>query len=308
METHSGMTRRGLLGAGAALGISMYLPRWSWAGEQSVAGAGPMLAYEVVEPANGVAARETTLLCLHRNSSHRGIWRIVARQLQEYRSVLLDLRGHGNSDHISPPAYNPEDHAADIAAVVTKLIVPPYAILAHSAGALAASRFLTDKRFERIAMPVAFVWVDLDPLVPRWQVDYFHQGVASVSRVFATVEDVVRGFRRLYPQIPEDRLQSFVSEGLRRVDGGFRMKLDPATYESWEPGDLRPVLPQIATPTLVLRGAESIVTSAEGLTALVEGLPNREVREVKGGSHMLLLEHPQQVAQIIGDFLRAHLP
>ncbi len=34
------MTRRSLLGMGAALGASMYLPGWSWAGTQSVAGIG----------------------------------------------------------------------------------------------------------------------------------------------------------------------------------------------------------------------------------------------------------------------------
>jgi hypothetical protein len=34
------VTRRGLLGAGAALGAGMYLPKWSWAGAQSVAGIG----------------------------------------------------------------------------------------------------------------------------------------------------------------------------------------------------------------------------------------------------------------------------
>jgi pimeloyl-ACP methyl ester carboxylesterase len=67
-------------------------------------------------------------------------------------------------------------------------------------------------------------------------------------------------------------------------------------------------LPQIATPTLILRGAESIVTSTEGLSALVEGLPDCEVREIKGGSHMLLLEYPEEVAHIIRDFLRAQLP
>ena len=44
------------------------------------------------------------------------------------------------------------------------------------------------------------------------------------------------------------------------------------------------------------------------MTALAEGLPNRQVREIKGGSHMLLLEHPEVVARIIRDFLRAHLP
>ena len=34
------MTRRSLIGAGAALGAGMLLPRWSWAGAQSVAGLG----------------------------------------------------------------------------------------------------------------------------------------------------------------------------------------------------------------------------------------------------------------------------
>ena len=249
-----------------------------------------------------------TLLCLHGNSSHRGVWRPVARELREFRCVLLDLRGHGDSEHVSPPAYNPEHHAADLAAVVAGLVQSTYAILAHSAGALAAARFITNAPPSvPVAMPVAFVWVDLDPLVPRWQVEYFHQGVASVARTFPTVDDAVRGFRRLYPNIPDDRLRSFVIDGLRQVDGGWKMKLDPATYETWEPGDLRPVLSHIALPTLVLRGAESIVTSTEGLTALANGLPSREVREIKGGSHMLLLEHPQEVAVAIRDFIRRHV-
>lgn len=155
-------------------------------------------------------------------------------------------------------------------------------------------------------MPVAFVWVDLDPLVPRWQVEYFHQGAASVARTFQSVDEALRGFHRLYPGIPDDRLRSFVVEGLRQVDGGWRMKLDPATYETWEPGDVRAVLPHIASPTLVLRGADSIVTSTEGLTALSDGLPSRQVREVKAGSHMLLLEHPEEVADVVRRFIRRH--
>jgi len=59
---------------------------------------------------------------------------------------------------------------------------------------------------------------------------------------------------------------------------------------------------------LVAYLAESIVTSAEGLAALVKGLPNHEVREIKGGSHMLLLEHPEEVSQVIRDFIRTHSP
>src|SRR5687768_15272980 len=141
-----------------------------------VAGAGPTLSYEDIASADPAARSPLTLLCLHGNSSHRGIWRLVARELREHRSVTLDNRGHGDSDHVSPPTYSPEHHAADIASVVAKIIDAPHAILAHSAGALAAARFMTEPAFAAVAKPVAFVWVDLDPLVPRWQVEYFHQG------------------------------------------------------------------------------------------------------------------------------------
>jgi pimeloyl-ACP methyl ester carboxylesterase len=267
-----------------------------------------MLSFEVLEPGpDRPRGSRVTLLCLHGNSSHRGVWRLVARQLSEFRCVLLDFRGHGDSDHVSPAAYNPEDHALDLKHVVPSLLEAPYAILAHSAGALAAARFIAAAP-EGLAMPVGLVWVDLDPYVPRWQVDYFHQGAGSVSRTFPTIDDASRGFRRIYPSIPDDRLRSFVVEGLRESDGGWRMKLDPATYATWEPGDLQPVLPLVPTPTLVLRGADSIVSTAEGTAALAEGLPDRELREIKGGSHMLVLEHPEEVAALVRHFLTSRCP
>jgi hypothetical protein len=52
-------------------------------GELRIRGAGPTLAYEIVEPTTGSQpASALTCLCLHGNSSHRGIWRLVARELQ----------------------------------------------------------------------------------------------------------------------------------------------------------------------------------------------------------------------------------
>lgn len=270
-----------------------------------VRGAGPMLAYEIVgPPAASDGEGAPTLLCVHGNSSHRGMWRPVAHELRGFRSLLLDLRGHGNSEHVDPPAYNPGDHAEDIARVVASLALGTYAILAHSAGALAAARFIaaTGPR-ATVPGPAAFVWVDIDPCVPRPQVAYFHERAMSVARVFSTIEDALRGFRRLYPNVPGDRLRAFVTEGLRPTAGGWRLKLDAATYATWEPGDLGPDLPRITCPTLVLRGAESLVTSAEGLAALRRGLSRPEIHEIAGGSHLLLLEHPAIVAGAIREFL-----
>ena len=67
----------------------------------------------------------------------------MAQELFEYRCLLLDFRGHGESEHVAPAAYNPEHHAEDLVEVVPELVQSPYAILAHSAGALAAARFMT---------------------------------------------------------------------------------------------------------------------------------------------------------------------
>src|SRR5437867_12712188 len=75
-----------------------------------------MLSYELVgPPAGSPLASAVTLLCLHGNSSHRGVWRLVARELREFRCVLLDFHGHGDSEHVTPPSYNPEHHAEDLA-------------------------------------------------------------------------------------------------------------------------------------------------------------------------------------------------
>jgi len=54
----------------------------------------------------------------------------------------------------------------------------------------------------------------------------------------------------------------------------------------------------------VLRGAESLVSSPEGLADLQRRLPRCEVREIPGGSHLLLLEYPERVAKAIREFLQ----
>jgi len=268
-----------------------------------VRGAGPLLAYEVVGPRD-VEPSDLTLRCMHGNSSHRGIWRLVARQLGDYRCVLLDLRGHGDSEHVAPPAYDPAHHAGDVAQVIAGLALERYAILGHSAGALAAARFIVDVQGATgVAAPAAFVWVDIDPLVPRWQVDYFRQRVSAMARVYKSVEDVIDGFRRMYPDVAAERLRSFVIEGMHQVDDGWRMKLDPATYATWEPGDLRADVAKIVLPTLVLRGAASRGSSAAGAQMLRAALPNGTLREFDGASHLLLLEQPELIATTISEFL-----
>jgi pimeloyl-ACP methyl ester carboxylesterase len=262
-----------------------------------IGGDGPSLAYEILE------GGEPTIVFLHGNSSHRGIWRWVAAELPEFRRVLVDVRGHGESDWVDPPAYDPPDEADDIARVVREVVEGPYVLLGHSNGALAAAAFVAGDY--GVAKPVALVWGDIDPRVPDWQVEFFHGAAERIARVYASADDLAASFRRTYPNIPEERLRPFVEESLRSVEGGFRMKLDPQVYATFAPEDLRPLLPRIDVPVLVLRGGESIVLTDAGVADLKDGLPRCEVAIVKDSSHMMMLERPDLVATLIRSFVRA---
>jgi len=244
---------------------------------------------------------EPTLVFLHGNSSHRGIWRAVAAELADYRRVLVDVRGHGDSDHVDPPAYDPADEAEDLAAIVRELVHEPYVVVGHSNGALAAAAFAAGDY--GVPKPSALVWGDIDPNVPEWQVEFFHGAAERIGRVYADADDAAASFLRTYPNIRRELLEPFVAEALRRVDGGFRMKLDPQVYATFAPEDLRPLLPRIDCPVLVLRGGASIVMTDAGLADLRAGLVRSEVAVIPEASHMMVLERPEAVASAIHDFL-----
>jgi pimeloyl-ACP methyl ester carboxylesterase len=262
-----------------------------------IGGDGPSLAYEILE------GGEPTIVLLHGNSSHRGIWRWVAAELPEFRRVLLDVRGHGESDWVDPPAYDPADEAVDIARVVHAVVEGPYVLLGHSNGALAAAAFVAGDY--DAPKPVALIWGDIDPRVPEWQVEFFHSAAGRIARVYASAADAAAGFRRTYPNIPEERLRPFVEAGLRPVEGGLQMRLDPQVYATFAPGDLRPLLSQIDLPVLVLRGGESIVLTDAGVADLTAGLRRCEVSIVERASHMMMLERPELVAAAIRSFVQA---
>ncbi|MGB3544680.1 alpha/beta fold hydrolase, partial [Rubrivirga sp.] len=66
---------------------------------------------------------------------------------------------------------------------------------------------------------------------------------------------------------------------------------------------LRPVLPEIEQPTLVLWGTEDRILSPSAVPAWQSGLPDATVRVLPGVGHAPQQESPAQTAQIVADFL-----
>ena len=153
-----------------------------------VTGAGPTLSYEIVEPVADPSGRSpVTLRCLYGNSSHRGVWRLVARELTELPSVLLDFRGHGDSDHVSPPRITPRITPAIWSTSSVVSFRAHTRSLAHSAGALAAARFIPTSPPE-VPMPVCIRVGGSRPVCPP-----------LAGRIFPSRR------RFCHPNVPEDR-------------------------------------------------------------------------------------------------------
>ncbi|NUS15688.1 MAG: alpha/beta hydrolase [Streptomyces sp.] len=101
---------------------------------------GVRLAYEVAGPADG-----PPLLLLHALGENRGSWAAVSAALTAdgWRTVALDLRGHGDSDH--PGDYAFEDMRDDVLALLDELGLDEVTLVAHSAGTVPASLVAMDR-------------------------------------------------------------------------------------------------------------------------------------------------------------------
>ena len=68
--------------------------------------------------------------------------------------------------------------------------------------------------------------------------------------------------------------------------------------------DLRPLLPRIACPTLVIGGDEDVTFPVEHSRELAARIPRARLVIVPGGYHGLVVEHARRVIELLVDFVR----
>ena len=67
--------------------------------------------------------------------------------------------------------------------------------------------------------------------------------------------------RQVDDTVPDEAFLSFIEAGMRKSADGFRFALDPETYRSWGPADMRKAFEKIPCPMLILRAEHSVVMS-----------------------------------------------
>lgn len=269
--------------------------------------------YDLVEP--GVASPLTVVMCDGLGCDGY-VWKHLRRALSSsYRLVHWHYPGHGRSPmpRDSRRATIP-GLAQDLLAVLDDAGVDRVVACGHSMGVQVV---LETYR----AAPARFAGLLLacgapgNPLRTFRGTDRFEALLPAVQRMAQRTPWI---FNRLSRRILPTRLAYEIAtliepnealieprdfmpylEGMSRIDVRLFLDLLAAACEH----SATDLLGSIEVPTLLIGGEQDSFTPPELSTAMHEAIPGAELLMIEGGSHTALIERPEQVNQVVLDFL-----
>ncbi len=171
----------------------------------------------------------------------------------------------------------------------------------------------------------ALVLIDPVLLMPRrlisWNIvratglgDRYHPLIAGAKkrrRVFDDLETVFRGYRNrnIFRYMSDENLRIYIEGITRKTDSHYELVYSP----EWEAQiyrtgmhdfDLWRDLPNIQIPTLFIRGAETDTFLENAAKFVKRKQPKAWVETLDRSTHLLPLERPREVFEIMQSFLR----
>ena len=256
------------------------------------------------------------VLLLHGGGQTRHAWGTAAERIADegWRTVSLDLRGHGESDWAPRADYSFTAFGSDVVAVADQLGRPP-CWWGRPSGGLSA--LYAEGTSDRV--------VSSRPGAGGHHPEDQHGRDRSASRTF--MESGLDGFdslddaaRAIAAYTPE-RTRAVNPDGLRKVlrerDGRWFWHWDPAFISQGRNEAVPEVLVEllntamgnIRVPTMLVRGLLSDVVTQEGVDQLLESVPGSTVVDVAGAAHMIAGDRNDAFSDAVLDVpARAHPP
>jgi pimeloyl-ACP methyl ester carboxylesterase len=231
---------------------------------------------------------------------------LVAQLPAGFRSVAVDLRGHGDS---APPPdldFDWRGFAIDVLSVIDALSLGQPFVVGHSCGATAS--FLAEQRrpgtFRQMyCYEPAMGFRDRADLPGP---NVLSEGARRRRPSFASRDDAVAYLRSrsLFARVDPAALDAYVEHGFAAaLDGSLWLKCLPEyearTFENGANHDGVERLGEIACPVTLVYG-DAPDSFPPAMAQLVRsGLPNARVHTARGLGHLGPLEDPAQIARDI---------
>jgi pimeloyl-ACP methyl ester carboxylesterase len=231
---------------------------------------------------------------------HRG-WAGITRPLSSsMRCISFDNRDVGRSSFVDAP-YDVVDMARDAIGLLDALGIERADVVGQSMGGVIAQELAIrwPERVRRLVLVSTYTSGD-----PRGTAIF--EGQALLRRTLSRGDYCRATFWSVYSHQDYRREDGFVETMIARTAGN----------DLWQPHDayerhVRAVtsantedrLGKIAAPTLILAGAEDILTPMRFTNTLAAGIGDNRVQIVEGAGHGMIWSHADVVVDKIGKFL-----
>src|SRR5262245_27115726 len=141
-----------------------------------------------------------------------------------YHVIALDMRGHGDSSWVPQGRYTVEDHATDLAGVVSALRLRNITLWGNSTGGRVVQVF-AGQHPEVVSHVIA---EDVGPERPRQIADNYSRRVAQEEAGWSSEDELLAQLRKTNAGAVDEVLVPYVRYGTRkRDDGRIVWKRDP---------------------------------------------------------------------------------
>lgn len=253
---------------------------------------------------------------------YRPLLELLRAQYQVYGMLLRPL--WKDSDPYEIQTWKP--FSEDLRRFLASTAPDPVIGVGHSIGAVVTLRAALHEpgRFHALVLidPVLFV----PGFMVRWHIvrllglgDWLHPlitGAKKRRRIFDNLDTLYRGYRnrRIFRHMSDENLRTFI-DGITRPgkDASFELVYPP----DWEAQiyrtsmhdfDIWRDLPKLKVPTLFLRGAETDTFREEAAELVKRKQPRVRVVTLEQSTHILPLERPKEVFDIMQSFLKVSNP
>lgn len=227
--------------------------------------------------------------------------------------IYIDERGCGRSARHTHEYYQLGIMADDVVELCRALAIERPFVLGQSFGgfvALSIAQRHPDFPAGIILFDTSPAWTggyDLDALEQLVGGDYgkeLRQIAYRESTGQASEVELKRFEQEIMPYYWHQHFKPEYIEGLFSTEN---MNVDIATYMMGtlsKEYDLRSSLPDIKVPALVLQGRYDWVTPMSGALEMAEKMPNATLHVFEHSGHMVFMEEPEELADVIKEWIR----
>jgi pimeloyl-ACP methyl ester carboxylesterase len=249
------------------------------------------------------------------------LFEILKTQYHVFGMLLRPLWRQANMDEIKD--WHPFSN--DLLRFLSTASTAPVIGVGHSIGGIVTLRAaLRDPGKFRVLVlldPVLFIpsrmiaWNIARAIGISYKVHPNILGALKRRRTFDNLELVFRGYRArgVFKHISDENLRTYI-KGITKAcaEGGFELAYSP----EWESHiyltglrdmDLWRGLKDLQVPTLIIRGAETDTFLEDAASLVRRKQPKVRIETLEGSTHILPMEKPREVADIMQSFLKENL-